>query len=171
MALCDRGQLNRLRRSRQGRLPRTRGALKAFGAGLGCLWLRGIASAEFLHADSSAAQRAPESLQSRRAMLRFGVFLMGLKGAAGPEPATECAGTRAGYDPIQNGPYTVLYTTDRYRTAAIRLKKRELRAGGRVRRERPSVGSPWRERVLGRRDYVRWHLLVRPDPDRKRPQL
>ena len=83
MAVCDHGQLNRLRRSRQGRLPRTRGALKAFGAGLGCLWLRGIASAEFLHADSSAAQPASETLQNRRAIVRFGVFLMGWKGADG----------------------------------------------------------------------------------------
>ena len=83
MAVCDHGQLNRLSRKRQGRLPRTRGALKAFGAGLGCLWLRGIPSAEFLHAGPSAAQPAPERLQSRRAMLQIGVFLTTVGGGTG----------------------------------------------------------------------------------------
>ena len=83
MTVCVCGQLYGLRRLRQGRPPRTRGSLQAFGAGLGCLWLRGIPSAEFLHAGPSAAQPALESLQSRLPMLRFGVFLRAFGGAAG----------------------------------------------------------------------------------------
>ena len=79
----DRGQLYGLRRSRQGRPPRTRGSLQAFGAGLGCLWLRGIPSADFLHAGPSAAQPALERLQRWRGMLRFGVFLTAFRGADG----------------------------------------------------------------------------------------
>merc|ERR1740124_314284 len=100
-------------------------------------------------------------------MLRFGFFLMGWKGAAGHRVCGNASWLRLHpkrtiYGTLHNGP-----VQDRCNSP----KKRELRAGGRVRRERPSVGSPWRERVLGRRDNVRWHLLVRPDPDRKRPQL
>ena len=79
-----RGQLYDRRRSRQGRPTRGRGSLKAFGAGLGCLRLRGIASAEFLHADSSAAQPASETLQNRRAIVRFGVFFNGMEGGRWP---------------------------------------------------------------------------------------
>ena len=52
-----------------------RGSLQAFGAGLGCLRLMGIPSADFLHAGPSAAQPASERLQNRLPMLRFGVFL------------------------------------------------------------------------------------------------
>ena len=45
--------------------------------------MRGTPSADFLHAGPSAAQPGSETLQSRRAMLRFGVFLTSVGGAAG----------------------------------------------------------------------------------------
>ena len=83
MAVCVCGQLHGLRRSRQGRLPRARGSLKAFGAGLGCLRLMGIPSADFLHAGPSAAQPASERLQNRLPILRFGVFLTTVGGGTG----------------------------------------------------------------------------------------
>ena len=84
MALCDRGQLYGPRRSRQGRPTRTRGSLQAFGAGLGCLWSRGIPSADSRPYDPSAAQPAAESLQRRRSMLRFGVFFNSIWGGSWP---------------------------------------------------------------------------------------
>ena len=43
----------------------------------------GIPSADFLHAGPSAAQPASERLQNRLPILRFGVFLTTVGGAAG----------------------------------------------------------------------------------------
>ena len=59
--------LNGRRRSRKGRPPRTRGTLQAFGAGLGCLRLRGTPSADSRPYDSSAAQPAAAGVASKPA--------------------------------------------------------------------------------------------------------